>query len=492
LESYTRQMATRPEKIFFFAYILFWLAFLFFHRGQLTDEVEHAHVAWLISQGQRPLEDFFQHHYPLLWDFLSLYYLMGLEGANVLIWGRLLVVLSGICALISLLSIEHGNFRKALRAPISLGFLTFSYWTVFLPELFVSRPETISIAFFMLALAIWNCSQSRHSLTFLSGLLYSMSLFASPRSVLLIGYFLILGSVNCQRLSTFVFALFFFAFIYMFFTGFSIEKAYFCSRFSAHLQTITDGNMHGDNLAAYLLILAINDVVFLYLLNRSHHISQMKRQVLIAYINCIFIACLVSAKTFQFHQAYAPFVIAAAVTAAYINKGACEIKITTITTLLLFLALRTSYMREDHFDFLRQVRATQAMADIIPSDQKVLMFAMTHPITRHDASYFGSPLADTRNRLCRAVVSFQSTIALPPCHFFRDLEKSNVFMTDSAIWYAMPEQETAIQEFLRTNYQYGSFPSETLPLFERIRDLRPSTDSTMRDQVLMIRRTSIN
>ncbi|TKJ41499.1 hypothetical protein CEE37_02755 [candidate division LCP-89 bacterium B3_LCP] len=35
------------------------------------DEVEHWHVAWLMHQGQRPFDDFFEHHSPLLWNILS-------------------------------------------------------------------------------------------------------------------------------------------------------------------------------------------------------------------------------------------------------------------------------------------------------------------------------------------------------------------------------------------------------------------------------------
>jgi hypothetical protein len=51
-----------------------WILFLFFQHGHAWDESEHAHAAWLVSRGERPLDDFFQHHQPLLWSMLGLYF----------------------------------------------------------------------------------------------------------------------------------------------------------------------------------------------------------------------------------------------------------------------------------------------------------------------------------------------------------------------------------------------------------------------------------
>src|SRR6185312_4662908 len=82
---------------------ILWLAYLFIQAGSGFDESEHAHVAWLISRGKQPLADFFQHHQPLLWHLLALYYRAGFTGAGVLIWGRVLVVLSGVACILALL-----------------------------------------------------------------------------------------------------------------------------------------------------------------------------------------------------------------------------------------------------------------------------------------------------------------------------------------------------------------------------------------------------
>ena len=61
-------------------FIAAWLLFLCFQHGHPWDESEHSHAAWLISNGKRPLEDFFQHHQPLLWSLLSIYFDAGFKG----------------------------------------------------------------------------------------------------------------------------------------------------------------------------------------------------------------------------------------------------------------------------------------------------------------------------------------------------------------------------------------------------------------------------
>ena len=49
-----------------------------FSGFQIVDEFEHLHASWLISIGQLPYRDFFEHHHPLLWyvsaPIVSLFY----------------------------------------------------------------------------------------------------------------------------------------------------------------------------------------------------------------------------------------------------------------------------------------------------------------------------------------------------------------------------------------------------------------------------------
>ena len=39
--------------------------------GFLWDQTEHLHAAYLVSIGQVPYSDFFEHHHPLLWYLLA-------------------------------------------------------------------------------------------------------------------------------------------------------------------------------------------------------------------------------------------------------------------------------------------------------------------------------------------------------------------------------------------------------------------------------------
>ncbi len=53
------------------------------------DEMEHAHAAWLLAQGQIPYIDFFESHLPGLWRLLRPFYTaFPTGGPGVLFWGR--------------------------------------------------------------------------------------------------------------------------------------------------------------------------------------------------------------------------------------------------------------------------------------------------------------------------------------------------------------------------------------------------------------------
>src|SRR5262245_14742003 len=99
--------------------VLAWCAYLAVQWGDPYDETEHAHAAWLIGeQGQRPHQDFFQHHQPTLWHVLSLYYLFGRTGPEVLYWGRGLVVASAFVSYVGMWALAR---RTALNRGVADG-----------------------------------------------------------------------------------------------------------------------------------------------------------------------------------------------------------------------------------------------------------------------------------------------------------------------------------------------------------------------------------
>src|SRR5690242_7052066 len=82
-----------------------WIGF-----GDFHDEAEHCHVAWLIGKaGLTPIRDFFQHHQPLFWDVLKLYYVWGGDGPEIYYYGRTIVSGCLVVSMISLTLISRSN-----------------------------------------------------------------------------------------------------------------------------------------------------------------------------------------------------------------------------------------------------------------------------------------------------------------------------------------------------------------------------------------------
>jgi len=171
------------------AIVAAWLVYLLLQTGAPWDEAEHAHVAWLLSQGKRPLVDFFQHHQPLLWTLLSPYYRLGFEGAGVLLWGRVLVVCCALATVFSLRRLGHWT-----------GVALWIFLTLLMPDLFVTRPETISTGLILVGLAIWAGPTTSTLSVVLAGAAAGAAVYASPRFLLLGGFFCVAGASDAHAL----------------------------------------------------------------------------------------------------------------------------------------------------------------------------------------------------------------------------------------------------------------------------------------------------
>ena len=102
----------RVHRTLFAILLLSWGLFLAVQSGS-CDEIEHCHVAWLIGhEHQKPMRDFFQHHQPLLWDVLQLYFRLGADGPEVLYFGRAVVL---ICTGLSVLAFFLLPWRLARK-----------------------------------------------------------------------------------------------------------------------------------------------------------------------------------------------------------------------------------------------------------------------------------------------------------------------------------------------------------------------------------------
>ena len=124
---------------------------------------------------------------------------------------------------------------------------------------------------------------------------------------------------------------------------------------------------------------------------------------------------------------------------------------------------------------------------MVPSGETVLLFSGTSPITIEDASYYGRPLEDGQNRLCRAIRGFRSRIQFPKCDFLETLQNNHPYLTEAPIEIAVsaPDKDK-VAHFLKENYSsvdLGSdFPANTR-IVKRVRsELHVSSNSSPQPQ----------
>ncbi|HWF38905.1 MAG TPA: hypothetical protein VG322_10325 [Candidatus Acidoferrales bacterium] len=420
---------------------LAWLAFLLFQRGHPFDEAEHAHVGWLISQGKVPINDFFQHHLPLLWSLLALYFRVGLTGAGVLIWGRVLVILSGIVSLASLwLLARYPSDSRRLMGYLGCAF--FIGLTGFIPELFVIRPETIAAGCFLLALLIWNHFDGWAQLA-LAGAFAGVAMYATPRFVLLGGFFFLLGKNHIRRWISLAAGALIFLGVYTKLSGFGIDKVIFSLRFSSYLQTVGDGAAGGRHESTWAGLMLITCLALAGLTTMIPKSDRFRAAALIGYSMLVFVACDHVTGLFRYAQAYAPFIVAVSIAAAWIGGRAewaeerVPALVPVLIAMLLLPGLEMFRPTRPHFDFLASVRARNKLAEMVPAGGTVLVYTRDNPISIPDASYYGIPLADGKDRLCRAVNGFESgfhsRIKLPKCDLLNTLRNRKPYFVDGSI-----------------------------------------------------------
>lgn len=440
---------------FVFAVTFAWILFLLFQRGHPYDEAEHAHVSWLISMGKRPIDDFFQHHLPLLWSLLALYFRAGFTGAGVLIWGRILVILSGIISLLSLwiLGRQPADSRRLMSY---FGCAMFIGLTGFVPELFVIRPETIAAGCFLAGLAIWNRSDGWAQLL-LAGASTGVAMYATPRFVLLGGIFFLLGKNSVRRWLLLAAGALVFVGLYTKLSGFGIDKIIFSLRFSSHLQSVGTG-FGGRNERTWIGMTLVTCLPIAWMATRMPKADRIRAAGLIVYALFVLWACNHVAGFFRYAQAYAPVIVAISIAAAWVGgraewemSGVPEL-VPILVTMLLLPGLVELRPTRPHFDFFASVRARNRLAAMVPVGGTVLVYTKDNPIAIPDASYYGIPLADGNDRLCRAIDSFRSRIRLPECNFLKTLQNDKPYLVDSNISDATTDAPRA-KQIIDRNYR---------------------------------------
>ncbi len=121
------------------------------HKPFSSDEAVYAHSAWLISKGQVPYRDFFDHHFPFICQLLSLFFRVLGDDPRHIVALRLgmlpFLALGGIAA--ACINRPKGT-AAAMLAPVFL-FSIPAYMSLSVEI----RPDPAAFALFLASLALW-------------------------------------------------------------------------------------------------------------------------------------------------------------------------------------------------------------------------------------------------------------------------------------------------------------------------------------------------
>ena len=147
------------------------------HKAFSIDEFQYAHAAWLVAQGQVPYRDFFEVHFPLVYQLLApLFAVLGDDPRNVLaLRVAMLVPLAGACAAVAVLNRREGRVA-ALLAPVLL--LALPPFVRFATEV---RPDALAIALFLGALAALSLRPATPVRGFAAGALLAAAVWGSQK-----------------------------------------------------------------------------------------------------------------------------------------------------------------------------------------------------------------------------------------------------------------------------------------------------------------------
>lgn len=94
------------------------------NRSLDPDESQHLHAAWMVSQGQVPFLDFWEHHSPLLYYFLAPLTRLFAESPAVYFAGRVAMLLpAGVALLLAYRLARRVSVRAAMAGVALLAFL---------------------------------------------------------------------------------------------------------------------------------------------------------------------------------------------------------------------------------------------------------------------------------------------------------------------------------------------------------------------------------
>lgn len=149
-------------------------------KGISIDEFQYAHASWLISKGQLPYRDFFEVHFPLVYQYLSFFWLFGSGSPANVIFLRLLMLPVVLIGLLSLARLTHSQEKLLEGMMILLFALSCLPFISFATEI---RPDAIAFSFYVAAVAVlYRRGFSGKVTAFWSGLFLALSLWGSQKA----------------------------------------------------------------------------------------------------------------------------------------------------------------------------------------------------------------------------------------------------------------------------------------------------------------------
>ena len=450
--------------------------------GHPYDEAEHGHIAWLMGKiGQRPLDDFFQHHMPLLWDILKIYFLLGFDGPEVLYFGRFLVVVSMLILGVGWLLTARLLTSRRVDANYATAVVIGAFTLLFLmrPDIIVIRPESLAAAPWLLSCLCWRYAsqrspnQDKHF--FGSGALYCAALCFSPRMLFLIGWLALLsvGRPSLKQGALWVLGAVSFWLAYFSVCGCSLRYWYFAPYYSSLLQKI--GGWDTTSILPYYYSPSIVALAVLWgvLFWMSTPQSRSASWVHLGYLALTFGIGWGSSYPHHYLQNFTPSYLCVSFSLLWLasqvqweDHPVVRMLIQCgLGVLCLWLVGQTRIFLDKDLTLVNMLEVRRHVLSYLSPSDSVLMSYQIHPIVARDASYYGPWLADSQSRMPEAVAGVQERFALPACNYFEDLKAGRPRLVDTDVDLAVHVNEGPdLRQYLATHYDTLLWRRRGIPL----------------------------
>ena len=443
-------------------------------RGQIWDESEHAHCAWLIVRhAWVPGRDFFQHHFPLFWDILGLYFRAGGSGPEVLYFGRAIALASLLGGWALLRAAFPGNPNsKDRRWPTGTAtLLLIVVIQLSVKSLLVARPESVALALYFLS--VWAWCRLGSSRGFVSGVALGLAICASPRlGLLAFGHLLLPGKSADSRghgraflhlcgasIVTF--------FAYAWISGYGLNYYSDALRFSAVAQQIGSGHP-GDGAQISRLAFAFFAAAGAIFLGMPA-IQRRKWGAFSLFWLGLGAATLLTAGKYHYSQAYICILSWSLVMTAYFESrisptskisplGGVRRTLGRVIPAALVLAAMAGLVEAIHRNLrddsglAHVVRCRKQLAQLFGPDDTILATTGRHPIVVRDSSFYSVILIESNDRLGETLRA--AGLRNPSqVDYASDIVSHRPVLVDDFIpFLAPPPQSQEISLILKTGY----------------------------------------